>query len=41
MASALTKRRPALFAVLAGNAKATGPSESIARWSCLHAGVPG
>ncbi|MCK2244685.1 MULTISPECIES: DUF1996 domain-containing protein [unclassified Crossiella] len=24
--------------VVAGNAKATGPNDSIARWSCLHAG---
>lgn len=24
--------------IVAGNAKATGPSQSIARWSCLHAG---
>ncbi|MGX7825974.1 DUF1996 domain-containing protein [Actinokineospora sp. 24-640] len=24
--------------IVAGNAKATGPNDSIARWSCLHAG---
>lgn len=27
--------------VVAGNARATGPGDSIARWSCLHAGQVG
>jgi hypothetical protein len=32
--------RPTPFGlkIVAGNARATGPSDSIARWSCLHAG---
>jgi uncharacterized protein DUF1996 len=29
---------PVGLKIVAGNAKATGPSDSIARWSCLHAG---
>lgn len=32
---------PAGLRVVAGNAKATGPDQSIARWSCLHAGGVG
>ncbi|MEV4758636.1 DUF1996 domain-containing protein [Micromonospora sp. NPDC049559] len=29
---------PAGLKIVAGNAKATGPNDSIARWSCLHHG---
>jgi hypothetical protein len=32
---------PAGLRIVAGNAKATGPDQSIARWSCLHAGEVG
>ncbi|MFI6266934.1 DUF1996 domain-containing protein [Micromonospora sp. NPDC051006] len=33
-----TQPIPQGLRIVAGNARATGPSESIARWSCLHAG---
>ncbi|MEU8386719.1 MULTISPECIES: DUF1996 domain-containing protein [Micromonospora] len=33
-----TQPFPLGLRLVAGNAKATGPNDSIARWSCLHAG---
>ncbi|GLW13040.1 hypothetical protein Misp01_81680 [Microtetraspora sp. NBRC 13810] len=38
---ARTQPLPFGLRIVAGNARATGPSESIARWSCLHAGHVG
>ncbi|MGQ5264452.1 DUF1996 domain-containing protein [Micromonospora sp. ZYX-F-536] len=35
---AATQPIPQGLRIVAGNARATGPNESIARWSCLHAG---
>jgi hypothetical protein len=32
------KPTPVGLKIVAGNAKATGPNDSLARWSCLHAG---
>jgi hypothetical protein len=38
---AQTQPIPLGLKIVAGNAKATSPDESIARWSCLHAGQVG
>ncbi|MEV6371583.1 DUF1996 domain-containing protein [Micromonospora musae] len=35
---ARTEPIPQGLRIVAGNARATGPNDSIARWSCLHAG---
>ncbi|GAA3234520.1 DUF1996 domain-containing protein [Actinocorallia longicatena] len=36
--TAITQPFPLGLRIVAGNAKATGPDGTIARWSCLHAG---